>query len=69
MDVKYTLGHEHQNGPVLCFECDKWIAGGDAVSVTIESRSEDGQPLTGFLHKVCALKLGLPIDSAVGNGT
>lgn len=51
MDVKYTRGHEHQRGPTLCFECYHWIATGDAVSFVIESPSEDGQPLTGFLHK------------------
>jgi hypothetical protein len=62
MDFKYTFGHGYQNGPTLCFECDDWIDAGDAISVLIESLTEDEQPVTGFLHKNCARKVGLETE-------
>jgi len=62
MDFKYTSAHVHQNGPTLCFECDDWIGAGDTISVLIESLTEDEQPVTGFLHKDCAKKVGLETD-------
>jgi len=62
MDFKYTFGHGSQDGPTLCFECDDWIDAGDAISVHIGSLTENEQPVTGFLHKNCAKKVGLETD-------
>ena len=62
MDFKYTFGNECEGDTTLCFECDDWIDAGDAISVLIESLTEDEQPVTGFLHKNCAKKVGLETD-------
>jgi hypothetical protein len=62
INVKYTLSDEHQAGPTVCFECDKWIAAGDGISVIVETHAKETQPLLAFLHKACAKKVGLIKD-------